>query len=119
MVACRSPCDPQGLGRVQPTGSRSQHHGDLLRGGFQTIQGRVTSSTQRGAASRTSKRLDALGPAMLAIANERMHVSIGDPTVPALRVGTSETFGVYAFGGSSPAFELAPGTHRRWHWPYN
>ncbi len=103
-------------GRIQPFGQRREHHCDLLGGSFQTIQRSVASSTERGAASLTAKRLDALGPAMLAIANERMHVSIGDPAVSAPRVGTSETFGVYAFGGSSAAFHLAPRAHRPRRW---
>jgi len=35
--------------------------------GFQTVQGRVASSTERDAASLTTKGLDALGLAMRAI----------------------------------------------------
>jgi len=59
-----------GSGRVQPTGSRRQHHSDLVRGGFQTGQGSVASSTESGATGRTSKGLDSLGMAMLAIPNK-------------------------------------------------
>ena len=66
----------------------------------------------------TAKGLDALGTAMLAISDEGMDVRISDPEVQTLLVGTSETLGVYAFGGSTPAFDLAPGTHWRGHWPF-
>ncbi len=59
--------DPFCRGSVQPFGQRSEHHGDLPGRGFQTGQGGVPSSTERGAAGRTSKRLDALGLAVLAI----------------------------------------------------
>ena len=88
------------------------HHGDLMRWGFQAVQGSVASSAERGAASRTSERLDPLRLTMLAIANERMHVSVGDPAVRALLIGTGVAFGVYLFGCSPAAFDLAPGTHR-------
>src|SRR5262245_36931631 len=40
-------------GRVQPFRQRREHHGDLLRRGFQTVQGSVASSTERAAASLT------------------------------------------------------------------
>ncbi len=52
---------------VQPFGQRREHHGDLLRGGFQTIQGGVAPGSERGTAGLTAKGLDALGTAMLAI----------------------------------------------------
>src|SRR5215469_12774937 len=94
-------------GSVQPFGQRRQPNGDLLSRGFQPIQGRVASGTERAAASLTAKRLDALGPAMSAIANQGMNGSVCDPAVRALVVGTSETLGVDAFGGTSPAFDLA------------
>jgi hypothetical protein len=42
-------------GRVQPFGQRRQHHGDLLRGHFQTIERRVASSAERGATRLTAK----------------------------------------------------------------
>ena len=104
--------DPWSLGSIQPFGQCREYHGDFVSGGFQTIQRRVASSTERRAAGGASKRLDALSQAMLAITNERMHVSIGDPAVSVLRVGTSETFGVYAFGGSSATFHFRPGAYR-------
>ncbi len=81
--------------------------------GFQTIQRGVASGTERGSAGRTSKGLYALGLAMLAISDQRVDLSIGDPGVWALLVGTGETLGVYAFGSSLPAFHLAPGPHKK------
>jgi len=83
--------------------------------GFQSIQGSVASGSERGVAGRTSKGLDPLGVAMLAISDEGMDLSIGDPEGRALLVGTSEPRGVYAFGGSPSAFHLGPRTHRRRH----
>jgi hypothetical protein len=49
---------------------------------------------------------------MLAIANECMHVSVGDPKVRALLIGTGVAFGEYALGCSSPTFHLTPRTNR-------
>jgi len=49
---------------------------------------------------------------MLAIANQRVDASISDTEVPTLLIGTGETFGGDALGGSPPAFHLAPGGHR-------
>jgi hypothetical protein len=57
----------------------------------------------------TAKGLDALGMAMLAIPNQRVDVSIGDPEVRALLIGTGEAFGGYPLGGSPAAFHLTPG----------
>jgi hypothetical protein len=62
--------DPWGLGWVQPFCQRRQHHGDLMRRCFQTRQGRVASGSERAVAGRTSKRLDPLSMAMLAIAEK-------------------------------------------------
>jgi hypothetical protein len=59
--------DPCCGGRVQPTGSRRQHHPDVLRGGFQTVQGSVASSRESGAAGLTAEGLDPLSMAMRAI----------------------------------------------------
>jgi hypothetical protein len=80
-------------------------------GGFQTIQRSVTSSTERGAAGETSKRLDARSRAMLAIANQGMDRSVGDPNVRALLVGTGKAFGVHVLGCSPAAFDLTLGTY--------
>jgi hypothetical protein len=46
---------------------------------------------------------------MLAIPDERVNLCIGVCEVGALRVGTGETLGIDAFGGTSPAFDLAKG----------
>src|SRR5215471_9410821 len=54
---------------------------------------------------------------MLAIADQRVELSIGVAEGGALPVGTSETFGAYTFGSSPPAFDLAPGSHRQRRWP--
>jgi len=75
--------DPRSRRRVQPFGQRREHHGDLVRGGFQTVQGRVASSAERGAARRTSKRLDRFSAAMLAIADQGVDVSFSVPEVRA------------------------------------
>jgi hypothetical protein len=62
--------DPLCSGRIQPTGSRRQHNSDLVRRGFQTVQGGVAPSTERGVASLTAKRLDPFSKTMLAIPKE-------------------------------------------------
>ncbi len=108
--------DPLCGRRIQPFGQRREHHGDLVRGSFQPVQRGVASSTERGAAGRASKRLDLLGMPMLAISDEGVELSIGDPEVRTLRVGTSEALGVHSLGCSPPAFDLAPGTHRQRRW---
>jgi hypothetical protein len=59
--------DTFGGGSIQPTGSRRQYHSDLVRGGFQTVQGGVAPGSESRVTGRASKRLDALGMAMLAI----------------------------------------------------
>ena len=104
--------DPFGGGRVQPFGQRREHHGDLVRGSFQTVQRRVAPSTERGVAGLAAKGLDLLGTAMLAIPDEGVELSIGIPEARALLIRTGEAFGGYALGGSPPAFHLTPGTHR-------
>src|SRR5262249_27735957 len=104
--------DPFGGGSVQPFGQRSEHQCDLVRGGFQTVQRSVASSAERGVASLAAKRLDPLSMTMLAIANERMNVSISDAEVGALVIGTGVALGVHAPGCSPAAFHLMPGTHR-------
>jgi hypothetical protein len=62
--------DPPGFGRIQPFCHRNEHHSDLPGRGFQTVQGRVASRTERGAAGLTPKRLDPFGLAMLAISEK-------------------------------------------------
>jgi hypothetical protein len=80
-----------------------------MRRGFQTVQGGVAPGTERGVTGRASKGLDLLGLAMPAIAHQSMNVSIGDPAIRALLVGTGETLGVYSLGCSPAAFHLTPG----------
>src|SRR5258706_6653664 len=101
---------------VQPFGQCSQHHGDVIGRGFQPVQGRIASSTEGGVTGLTPKGLNLLGTAMLAIPNQRVDVSLGDPEVQALRVGTGEALSVYAFGSTSPTFPFTPGTHRHRHY---
>ncbi len=67
--------DPLCSGRIQPFGERRQHHCDLVRRGFQTVQGGVAPNTERGVASLTAKRLDPFSKTMLAIPNQGMNVS--------------------------------------------
>ena len=104
--------DPLGGGSIQSFGQRRQHHSDLVRGRFQTVQGGMAPSAERGAAGLAAKGLDVLGLAMLAIPNQRVDLSIGDAEVGALRVGTGEAFGVDPLGRSPAAFDLAPRAHR-------
>src|SRR5947209_19077305 len=77
-----------GSGRVQPFSESRQHHGDLLRGGFQSVQRSVASGSEGGAARLTPKGLDRFSLTMLAIANERVDLIIGDPEVQQLLNGT-------------------------------
>jgi hypothetical protein len=96
--------DPFGGGRIEPFGPRREHYGDLVRRGFQTIQGGVASRTERGAAGLTTKGLDVLGTAMLAIADESVDLSIGDPEGGARSVGAGEACGVHADGALPDGF---------------
>jgi hypothetical protein len=109
--------DPFGRGSIQPFGQRRQNHSDLMRGSFQTVQWRVASSTERGSAGLTAKGLDALGTAMLTIANQCVDLGIGDPAVGALRVGTGVALSIHPLGCSPPAFHLAPRSHWSRRWP--
>ncbi len=59
--------DPFGSRKIQPFGQRSEHHGDLVRGCFQTIQRCVAPGSERCMTGRASKGLDPFGLAMLAI----------------------------------------------------
>ncbi len=108
--------DPRGSRKVQPFGQRREHHGDLLRGRFQTVQGRVASRTEGGAAGLTPKGLDRFGLAMFAIAHQRVPMSVSVAEVPALPVRTGEPFGGDAFGSSAPTFHLTPGAYWRRYW---
>jgi hypothetical protein len=105
--------DPLGSRKIQPFGQRRQNHGDLLGGSFQPVQRRVAPRTERRATSETSKGLDPLDMAMLAISDQRVNLSISDAKVEARSVGTGETLGVYLLGCSAAAFHLTPGADKR------
>jgi hypothetical protein len=55
-------------------------------------------------ASLTVKGLDALGLAMLAIPDKCVDVSVGDPEVHALLIGTCESLGVDPDGALPAGF---------------
>jgi len=105
--------DPFGRGSIQSFGECRQHYGRLIGRGFQTVQGGVAASTERGAASLAAKGLDLLGTAMLAIPYKRVDVRIDDPEVGALLIGTGKAFSGYPLGGSPAAFHLTPGAYWR------
>jgi hypothetical protein len=109
--------DPFSGGWVQPFGACCQHDCDLVRGGFQTIEGSVTPGSERGVASLTAKGLDAFGLAMLTVSNQSMNVSVCDSKVGTLSIRTGEALCVHPLRGSPTAFDLAPGAHCRrcWH----
>src|SRR6266567_7784837 len=73
--------NPLGGGGVQPFGQSRQDQGDLVRRSFQTVQGRVASSTERGTAGLTAKLLDALGLAMPAISHQSVDSNVRDAKV--------------------------------------
>ena len=54
----------------QPFGERRQHYCDLVGGGFQTIQGSVEPSTERGVTGLAAKCLDLFSVTMFAISKE-------------------------------------------------
>jgi hypothetical protein len=68
-------------GRIQPFGQCRQDNSNLLRGGFQTVQGSVSPGSKSGMAGRASKRLNLLGLTMLAISDQGMDLSSSDPEV--------------------------------------
>jgi hypothetical protein len=100
--------DPFGSRKIQPFGQRSEHHGDLVRGCFQTIQRCVAPGSERCMTGRASKGLDPFGLAMLAIPNQSVDLSLSDPEGGALLIGTGVALGLHALGGSPPAFHLSP-----------
>ena len=110
--------DAFGGGSIQPFSECGQDHCDLVRGGFQAVQRGVAPSSERRAAGLTAKGLDALGMAMPAIPDQGVNVSVCDPGVRALLVGTGEALGVHPFRGSPAAFHLTPGSDRQRRWLY-
>jgi hypothetical protein len=111
IVACRKPKTRSAADESSPRAEGRQHHGDLLRRGFQTIQRRVAPGREGGAARLTAKRLDRLGMAMLAVPNQCMDVSIGVAEVRTLLVGAGVAVRVDTFGSPSPTFHFTPGAY--------
>ncbi len=109
--------DSFGSRRIQPFGQRRQHHSDYIGRSFQAIQGGVAPGSERGMARLAAKRLDPLGLAMLAIANQSVHSSVSVAKVRALPVRTGKPFGRYALGSSPSAFHLRPRAYRQRCWP--
>src|SRR5437868_14605722 len=64
--------DPFSPGSIQPFSQRREHDGNLLGGGFQTIQRGVASGSERAVAGLTAKGLDVLSLAMLAVSHQSM-----------------------------------------------
>jgi hypothetical protein len=104
--------DSLGSRRVQPFSERRQHHPDLLRGGFQAVQGSVAPSTESGATSLAAKGLNLFSVAMGAISDQSVDVSVCDPGIRTCAVRTGEALGVHPLWSSPPAFDFAPGAHR-------
>ena len=69
-------------GRIQPFGQCRQDHGNLLRGGFQTVQGSVSPGSKSGMAGLAAKRLNLLGLTVFAISDQGMDLSSSGPEVP-------------------------------------
>ena len=102
---------PRGRRGIQPFGQCSQYHGNLVRRGFQAIQGGVASSTEGGVARLAAERLDRLSTTMFTVADQGVDVRFCVPEVRALPVGTGKALSGDALRSSSPAFDLAPGTY--------
>ncbi len=99
--------------RIQSFGQRRQHHCDLVRGGFQTKEGRVEPGSELSVAGLTAKGLDPLGTSMLAIPDQSTNVCVCDFKVGTLSVRTGEALGVHPLRCSPAAFHLSPGMHRQ------
>jgi len=95
---------PLGGGTIQPFGQRSQHRGDVMGGGLQTVKRGMGPSSERRVTGLASECLDALAMTMLAIPNERVDVRIGDPEVQTLLLGTGKALRVHASGGLPAGF---------------
>src|SRR5215469_4373460 len=119
MVACRKPKTRSAAEWSSPSASAQstrEHHGDLMRRGYQAIQRGVASRTEGAVTGRTSESLDAFGLAMLAIANQRVDVSSGNAKVGTVSGGTGIALGLHSLGCSPAAFHFTPGTHRNRCW---
>jgi hypothetical protein len=67
--------DPLGSRRIQPFSERGQYQSNVVRWGFQVVQGSVAPSAERGGTGRASKRLDRFSAAMFAISDQSVDVS--------------------------------------------
>ena len=94
--------DSFGRGWVEPFGQSREYHGDLVRGGFQTRQGRVVSSAECGVTGLATKGLDLLSSTMLAIPDESVHSRVSVAKVRAPR-----------FGQANPSVSIRLGAPRR------
>src|SRR5258708_14209389 len=73
--------DPLGGGRIEPFGQSREHHGDLVRGGFQAIQGGVASGTACAVARLATKRLGPVSPPTLAAPHKRQEMNVREAKV--------------------------------------
>ncbi len=105
-------------GGIQSFSERSQHDCDLMEGSFQAVQGGVAPSTERGVTGLATKGLDLLSATMCAISNQGVDVSVCNPGVWALVIGTGEALGVYPLWCSPSAFHLTPGAYRKGCWSH-
>jgi hypothetical protein len=62
--------DSFGRGSIQSFGQCRQHHCNVMRRRFQTVQGSVAPGSEGGVARLAAKGLDVLGTAMLAISKK-------------------------------------------------
>jgi hypothetical protein len=98
MVACRKPKTREAAEGSTPSESRRQHDSDLVRGGFQAVEGGSAPGTERRARGLRAKGLNLLGLAMLPIPDECVDVGIADAEGRARRVGTGVAFSIHALG---------------------
>ncbi len=105
--------DPLSGRRVQPTGSRSQHHCYLVRGVFKRDKGvPCRAGNVVWQAGPRNVWMREAGPCVPS-PKRRVDMSICDPGGRALSVRTGETFCVYPLRGSPTAFDLTPGAYSR------
>ncbi len=79
--------------------------------GFEAIEGRVPTGGEGGLAGLTAEGLDALVVAVRAIADQGVHIRVGDAEIIAGGVRAGEAIGGDAFRGTTPALDLAPWTN--------
>jgi hypothetical protein len=56
----------------------------------------------------TEEVLDGFGSTVMALADQGMHVGVGDIAILALEVGTGIPFRLDMFGGAAAALDFAP-----------